>query len=95
MNSQEHKFIFRYNEWIDIDRVIQRIPTEESKSDESDTGSKFIEIKNLRVSSLLCLVWKSLLSEDIDSSTTPEKYYPSTENRVSNIEHIIPITSDK
>jgi hypothetical protein len=41
----------RYDEWIDIDRVIQRQDdidsTEDNKSNDPDTGSKMIEIINL------------------------------------------------
>ncbi len=41
----------RYDEWIDIDRVIQRQDdidsTEDNKSNDPDTGSKIIEMINL------------------------------------------------
>ncbi len=41
----------RYDEWIDIDRVIQRQDdidsTEDNKSNDPDTGSKMIEMINL------------------------------------------------
>ena len=35
---------FRYDEWIGIDRVIQRVSSEENKSNDLDTGSKLNEM---------------------------------------------------
>ena len=92
----------RFNEWMEIDRVIrrqtdqepgiQRTSTEERISNEPDTGSMILLIPFSHISlSFEYLVWKDLLSDDIP--------HPINDNRSSitpemNIEHMLH-TSDK